>query len=84
MPEGALKKENARLKKIVADPSPNYGYRFNESRDTYVVDGEKMAVARRIFKMVGVRGITLNPVWCALEEGIPSSSGRRHCGTSHS
>ena len=38
-----------------------------------------MAVAHRIFEMVGGRGTTLNSVRCALEdEGIPSPSGRRH------
>jgi hypothetical protein len=36
--------------KIVAGPSPNYGYRFNESRDAYLVDEEKMAVARRVLR----------------------------------
>jgi site-specific DNA recombinase len=62
----------------VAGPSPNYGYRFNEGRDAYLVDEEKMAVVRRIFEMVGARGMTLNSVRRVLEdEGTPSPSGRR-------
>src|SRR5829696_4770925 len=68
----------AREGKIVAGPRPSYGYRFNESRDAYLVDEEKMVVARRIFEMVGAKGMTLNSVRCAFEdEGIPSPSGRR-------
>ena len=76
MNRGKVRK--AREGKIVAGPSPNYGYRFNESRDAYLVDEEKMAVARRVFKMVGAKGMTLNSARRALEdEGIPSPSGRR-------
>jgi site-specific DNA recombinase len=76
MNQGKVRK--AREGKIVAGPSPNYGYRFNESRDAYLVDEEKMAAARRVFEMVGVKGMTLNSARRALEdEGIPSPSGRR-------
>jgi len=76
MNRGKVRK--AREGKIVAGPSPNYGYRFNESRDAYLVDEEKMTVARRVFEMVGVKGMTLNSARRALEdEGIPSPSGRR-------
>src|SRR5215207_737012 len=72
------KRRKAKEGKIVAGPSPNYGYRFNEARDGYLVDEEKMAVVRRIFEMVGARGMTLNSVRRVLEgEGIPSPSGRR-------
>src|SRR5829696_10072839 len=76
MNRGKVRK--AREGKIVAGPSPNYGYRFNESRDAYLVDEEKMTVARRVFEMVGVKGMTLNSARRALEdEGILSPSGRR-------
>jgi len=72
------KVREARGGKIVAGRSPNYGYRFNESRDAYLVDEETMAVVRRIFGMGGSRGMTLNSVGRALkDEGIPSPSGRR-------
>ena len=37
-----------------------------------------MAVVRRIFRMVGAEGMTLNAARCVLEkEGIPNPSGRR-------
>src|SRR5215217_1793230 len=76
MNRGKVRK--AREGKIVAGPRPNYGYRFNESRDAYLVDEEKMVVARRVFEMVGAKGMTLNSVRRAFEdEGIPSPSGRR-------
>src|SRR5215216_7697112 len=54
------KRRKAKEGKVIAGPSPNYGYRFNESRDAYLVDEEKMTVARRVFEMVGVKGMTLN------------------------
>ncbi len=57
---------------------PNYGFRFNEDHDGYLVDEDKMAVVKRIFRMVGVEGMALNAVRCTLEEeGTLSPSGRR-------
>jgi site-specific DNA recombinase len=72
------KRRKAREGKVVAGPRPNYGFRFNERRDGYLVDEDKMAVVRRIFRMVGAEGMTLNATRRTLEkEGIPTSSGRR-------
>jgi hypothetical protein len=45
---------------VVAGPRPNYGFSFNENRDGYLVDEEKIAVIRRIFRRVGAEGMTLN------------------------
>src|ERR671914_2116530 len=45
---GKLKK--AREGKIVAGPVPNYGFKFNDSRDGYEVEPSQMAVVRRIFE----------------------------------
>ena len=57
---------------------PNYGFRFNETRDGYLVDEDRMAVVKRIFRMVGIEGMMLNSVRCTLEkEGALSLSGRR-------
>src|SRR5215212_809366 len=73
------KRRKAREGKIVAGPRPNYGFRFNEKRDRYLVDEEKMALIRRIFRMVGLEGMALNRVRHTLErEGIQTSSGRRN------
>ncbi|MDQ3863519.1 MAG: recombinase family protein, partial [Actinomycetota bacterium] len=60
-------------------PRPNYGIRFNEGRDGYLIDEEKMAIIRRIFRMVGSEGMALNRVRNTLErEGIRTSSGRKN------
>ncbi len=73
------KRRKAREGKVVAGPRPNYGFRFNENRDGYLVDEAKMALVRRIFRMVGAEGMTLNATRCTLEkEGILTPSGRRN------
>ena len=72
------KRRKAKEGKVVAGPRPNYGFRFNEGRDGYLVDEDKMAIIRRVFRMVGAEGMTLNATRCGLEkEGIPTPSGRR-------
>ena len=73
---GKLRK--AREGRIVAVTAPNYGFRFNPSRDGYEVDEEKMRVVRRIFYMVGVERRALNAVKRVLEaEKIPTPTGKR-------
>ncbi len=73
------KRRKAREGKIVAGPRPNYGFRFNEERDGYLIDEERISVVRRIFRMVGSEGLALNRVRHTLErEGILTSSGRRN------
>jgi site-specific DNA recombinase len=68
---GKLRK--AREGKVVAGHTPNYGFRYNGSRDGYEVDDEKMAVVRRIFRMVAVEGKTTHSVARTLErEGVPN------------
>ena len=72
---GKLRK--AREGKIVAGHSPSYGFRFNAARDGYEVDEARMAVVRRIFRLVGVEGRSLNAVGRVLEaDGVPSPSGK--------
>jgi site-specific DNA recombinase len=73
---GQLRK--AREGKVVGTHRPRFGFKFNEARNGYVVDEEQMAVVRRIFRMVGVEGMTLYAVRKNLEAaGIPSPGGRR-------
>ena len=73
------KRRKAREGKIVAGPRSHYGFCFNEDRDRYLIDEEKMAVIRRIFRMVGPEGMALNRVRHNLErEGIRTSLGRRN------
>jgi len=38
--------------KIVAGPSPVYGFRYTEDRKGYEVDEAKMRVVRRIFELM--------------------------------
>jgi site-specific DNA recombinase len=73
---GKLRK--AREGKVIAIHTPNYGFRYNATRDGYEVDEEAMRVVRRIFRMVGSERTTLYGVKRALErEGVPTPSGLR-------
>src|SRR5215210_597592 len=69
--------------KILATSCADYGFRYNASRDGYIVNEETMAVVRRIFRMVGLEGASITGVASALNrEGIEppgkpwSKSGR--------
>jgi len=71
---GKLRK--AREGKVLATQMPNYGFDFNNERDGYVVNEEKMAVVRRIFRMVGTEGASLGKVKKTLDrEGTPTPAG---------
>jgi site-specific DNA recombinase len=71
---GKLRK--ARQGKIVAGRRPNFGFRFNNARDAYVVDQEKMHVVRGIFEMAA-EGTSVHGIKRALDQqGIPTPSGR--------
>jgi site-specific DNA recombinase len=54
-----------------------YGFAFNDAHDALIVDEEKMAVVRRIFRMVGVEG---QPIFAAKRmldaAGIPTATGK--------
>src|SRR5215207_7633472 len=85
-PEGELtdgildqlgKYERAKIsEQVVAGPRPPYGFRYNDARDNYVVDPEKMRVIERIFRMVGTEGYTMNATRRAFNrEGVQPPSG---------
>ena len=72
------KLQKARQGKVVAGRRPPYGFRYNDARDNYVVDPEKMAVIGRIFRMVGAEGYTMNATRLAFNrEGVQPPSGGR-------
>jgi site-specific DNA recombinase len=72
---GKLRK--AREGKVIAAKRPHYGYRYNNSRDGYVVFEEEMRVVARIFRMVGAEGYGIRGVKHAFErEGRPSPEGK--------
>ena len=71
---GKLRK--AREGKIIAGPSPSYGFRFNAARDGYEVDEGRMGVVRRVFRLVGSEKRSLHSVTRILRaDGVSSPSG---------
>ena len=71
---GKLRK--AREGKVVAGPVPTYGFRYNDSRDNYIVDERTMTVVRRIFYLIGVEGRSINAVKLAFDrERVPTPNG---------
>ena len=72
------KLQKARQGKVVAGPRPNFGFRYNEARDNYVVDEGSMSVIRRIFREVGAEGRSMSSLRMALNrEGVRAPSGGR-------
>ena len=68
--------ERTRRGKVIAIYTPNYGFKYNETRDGYEVDEERMEIVRRIVRMIGDEGRTLYAVKRSLErEGVPTLSG---------
>src|ERR687889_669184 len=62
---GKLRK--AREGKVIATYRPTHGFRINAARDGYEVDEKKMAVVRRVFRMVGAEGAGIYSVHKTLE-----------------
>ena len=70
------KLHRAREGKIVPTHTADYGFEFNTNRDNYVVSEKQMVVVRRIFRMIGVEGMTMHAVKKTFErEGIPAPGG---------
>jgi site-specific DNA recombinase len=65
------KLEKARGGEIIAGRTPNYGFRYNEQRNGYLVDEEKMPLVRRIFEMLGMESKTSYSVVRWLEGADP-------------
>ena len=60
----------------MAGPRVKYGFKLNAARDGLLVDEDKMSNVRRIFRMVGTEGHSLNAVHRTFErEGIPTPGG---------
>jgi site-specific DNA recombinase len=76
------KLQKARQGKILRNSQAHYGFKHDETGEAYVVDEEKMAVVRRIFRMVA-EGRSLNSIKRTLElEGMPAPGGGRYWGGS--
>src|ERR687897_843129 len=73
------KLQKARQGKVMAGPRVKYGFKLNTTRDGLLVDEHKMRNVRRIFRMVGTEGYTLNAVFKTFErERIPTPGGGKH------
>jgi site-specific DNA recombinase len=73
------KLQKAREGKVMAGHRVKYGFKLNAARDGLLVDEENMAVVRRIFRMVGSEGYTMNAVFKTFErERIPTPGGGKH------
>jgi site-specific DNA recombinase len=71
---GRLRK--AREGKVIAGRQADYGYRYNENRDGYVVYEPEMAIVRRILEMFGTEGASVYGVKAALDAAnIPPPRG---------
>jgi site-specific DNA recombinase len=72
------KLQKARSGKVVGGHTANYGFKLNAARDGYAVDEPKMAVVRRIFRMIGEEGLAITAVTKILnKEGEPGPTGGR-------
>ena len=71
---GKLRK--AQEGKVLAGRLPNYGFKYNATRDSYEIDEAAIQTVQRIFRMVGTQRVALHAVKRTLErEGIPAPKG---------
>lgn len=71
---GRLKK--AQQGKIVAaGPRATYGFRYNATRDGYLVEEESMSVVRRVFRLVGEEALPLRTTARMLEREVAAPNG---------
>jgi site-specific DNA recombinase len=76
MRRGKMRK--AREGKIIAGRQPDYGFKYNATRDGYEVDEEKMQIVRRIFYMAGVEGRSLHEIISVfVAEGVRTPTGKK-------
>jgi site-specific DNA recombinase len=71
---GRLRK--AREGKVIAGRQADYGFRYNETRDGYVVYESEMVTVRRIFEMFGVEGSSVYGVKAALDTSNVPTPGK--------
>ncbi len=71
---GRLRK--AREGKVIAGRQADYGFRYNEGRDDYIVYEPEMATVRRIFEMFGAEGASVYAVKAELDAAnVPPPRG---------
>ena len=68
---GKLRK--AQEGKVLRGPWPPYGFAYTEDGDGLIVDPERMAVVRDVFRMIGAEGLTMGETQRRLNRsGVPS------------
>jgi site-specific DNA recombinase len=68
--------QKARAGKVVCSGVADYGFRFNETNDGYIVDEDTMPIVRRIFAMMANGGTLNGTVQTLNREGIKPPSAR--------
>ena len=64
---------------MVVGAVPKFGFKYNASRDNYVLDEGPMQIVRSIFRMVGLEKRTLHSVKKTLEaEGVTTPTGNKY------
>src|SRR5215203_919371 len=77
------KLRRAKEGKIIAGRMASYGraafgFRYNDSRDSLVLDEERILVVRRMFYMAGVEGRPVYAIKRALDaDGVPTPTGKK-------
>jgi len=76
------KLRRAREGKVIPNNCPNYGFRYNATRDNYLVDTEQMRIVKRTFYLVGVEGVSIRGVKRAFERaGLLTPTGKHNWST---
>jgi site-specific DNA recombinase len=75
----ALREYAAREGKVIATHASRYGFKVNAARDSYEIYEPEMEIVRRIFRMLGVEGRSLNSIAKTLEQqSVPTPKGARY------
>jgi hypothetical protein len=64
---------------VIAGRSPDFGFLYNEARDSYVVHEPRMATVRRIIKMFGDEGYSLYGLKAVLNASNVPTPGKAVC-----
>jgi site-specific DNA recombinase len=76
------KLRKAREGKVIAGRAASYGraafgFKYNESRDGFILDEERNLIVRRMFYMAGVEGSPIYAIKRALDaDGVPTPTGK--------
>jgi site-specific DNA recombinase len=73
------KLRRAREGKIIPNGAPDYGFKYNDTRENYLIDEDAMHIVRRIFYMVGIEGHAIRAVKRKLQaSGILTPKNKKY------